>query len=648
MPQIERQSQISGNETREVFRLTGRIFWLTKDPDLIREQIEGADFQVTDPDLLVDWANTDQLLPSFAYMRDPDIKSLGRYLCTGYKGIEKDAIKNSGAQVLALGESAGRGSSREHVQLALIGAGIKVVIAKSFERIFWENCRNWGIMTLPLDSDVAAKLIRGEAVKREEVLSHYDKLSRDILSFGGLLPYTKARIEGRVSIPDISTASRPMTIAERIIARNTRVKGSLTDGVVAVKPGDVLIAKVDKKYAYELQTIISQQVLEDTFGQEAPVKSQNTWLFEDHLALMPPDIPVTVRHRDAQRAFAQKYAIGEYRAGRDGVEGICHTVMLERHVLPGELVLGNDSHSCHLGVANALAVCKGASELAAALLTDDIPLEVPETIRVVLRGKLKQGITTTDVMLHIISREDFKKGIASGKVLQFAGEVLDEISVDEQATFTNMSIEGQAFTGVVEPNEKLVEFMMLRHAFDRETVEKLLVYPDEKATYFDNIVIDLDTIERMVSLPGDTQNAVPLQEVEGTKIDFFYIGSCKQGNLESLRKAAMILKGRKIADGVCMQVQANTREVEDILRHEGILEVFDQAGVEVIDRGCGPCMGATEDANDRYEIVLSATDRNFKGRMGKHRQVYLANAQVVAASAVLGKICSPEDLTSAI
>src|SRR3989344_7541569 len=230
----------------ESLSITGRVLWLTKDPALIRAQIEGADFQVTDPDLLLDWTNTDQLIPSQYCMQFSDSENLGRYLGTGHEGIKTGDIKESNSQVLVLGESAGRGSSREHLQLALRGAGIGFVIARSFERIFWENCRNWGIFTLPLDSDVAAKLIRGEAVKREEVLSHYDKLSRDILSFGGLLPYTKARIEGRVSIPDISTASRPMTIAERIIARNTRVKGSLTDGVVAVKPGDVLIAKVDK------------------------------------------------------------------------------------------------------------------------------------------------------------------------------------------------------------------------------------------------------------------------------------------------------------------------------------------------------------------------------------------------------------------
>src|SRR3990167_10362942 len=393
-----------------------------------------------------------------------DPENLAKHLLTGVEGIEFGDLKGK-FQAIGWGFSVGRGSSREHAQLAFRGAGIDFLIGGSFERIFKENCHNYRIYTLNHDHEQTAKLLSRETLTVEQLIAHEDSLTQEIIKAGGLLPYTKARIEGRVSIPDISTASRPMTIAERIIARNTRVKGSLTDGVVAVKPGDVLIAKVDKKYAYELQTIISQQVLEDTFGEEAPVKSDNVWLFEDHLALMPADIPVTVRHRDAQRAFAQKYGIPEYRADSDGVEGICHTVMLERHVLPGELVLGNDSHTCHLGVANALAVGKGASEFASALITGDIPLKVPETIRVVLRGKLKQGITTTDVMLHIISREDFKKGIASGKVLQFAGEVLDEISVDEQATFTNMSIEGQAFTGVVEPNEKLVEFMMLRHAF---------------------------------------------------------------------------------------------------------------------------------------------------------------------------------------
>jgi len=643
MAQNERKPQISEAEISETLKLTGRVLWLTKDPELIRAQIEGEDFQVTDSDMLLDWANTDQLIPSYACMQYSDSENLGRFLCTGYEGIEKDEISNSDSQALVLGESAGRGSSREHLQLALRGAGIRVVIAKSFERIFWENCRNWCIPCLPFESEVSQKLIRGDTVSWEEILLGYDKLSQDILNFGGLLPYTKARLEGKVSLPVVATALRPMTIVERIIARNTRVTGE-SDGVAAVKPGDVLVAKVDKKYAYELQTIISQKVLEETFGKEAPVKNDNTWLFEDHLALMPPDIPITTRHRDAQRAFAQKYQIAEYRAGRDGVEGICHTVMLEKHVLPGELGLGNDSHTCHLGVTNALAVAKGASELAAALLTGDIPLEVPETIRVVLKGKLKPGLTTTDGMLHIISRQDFKDGIASGRVLQFGGQALDDIDVDEQATFTNMSIEGQAFTGIVEPNEKLVEFMIKKHKLDRETVENLFVYPDEGAVYFDEIEIDLDDVQRMVSLPGDTQNAVPLQEVEGTKIDFFYIGSCKQGNLESLRKAAMILKGRRIAEGVRMQVQANTRWVEETLRAEGIFDIYEQAGVEVIARGCGPCMGATTDANERKETVLSATDRNFANRMGKNRTVYLAGVEVVAASAVLGYIAAPEDI----
>ena len=644
MSQIEQEKQSPEQDSsKESLRLTGRILWLTKDPKLIRRQVEGEDLGYVRPEDLLDRISTDQIIPSQWCMTYSDPENLAKHLLTGVEGIESGDLKGK-FQAIGWGSSAGRGSSREHSQLAFQGAGIDFLIGGSFERIFKENCHNYRIYTLNHNQEQTAKLLSGESLTVEQLIAHEDPLTQEIVKAGGLIAFTKARLEGRVGIPKVDTHSMPMTIAEKIIARNTRIANTDNDGVSAVKPGDGLIARVDKKYAYELQTIISQQVLGNTFGEEAPVKSDNVWLFEDHLALMPADIPVTVRHRDAQRAFAQKYGIPEYRADSDGVEGICHTVMLERHVLPGELVLGNDSHTCHLGVANALAVGKGASEFASALITGDIPLKVPETIRVFLKGKLRVGITTTDVMLHLISLPQFKAGIASGKVLQFGGEALNEINVDEQATFTNMAIEGQAFTGIVEPNEKLVEFMMSRHNYDKETVKELLVYPDEEVAYFDNVEIDLDNVERMVSLPGDTQNAVPLSGVKDTKINYFYIGSCKQGNLESLRQAAALLKGRRIAQGVRMQIQANTREVENTLREEGILEIFERSGIEVIGRGCGPCMGATSDANDREEIVLSATDRNFQGRMGRNRLVYLASVPVVVASAVAGKICEPEDI----
>jgi len=358
---MERRNQSEQAQETENFNLSGKVLFFTKDKNLLQAQIQGKGLRHIESASLIDRANTDQLLPSYAYLRDPNIENLGRYFGTGYEGIGKDDVENSAVQGLVFGMSAGIGSSREHVQYAMKGAGIKFVIAKSFERIFWENCRNYGILPIPFDSDVAQRLISGEQVTRADIYSMYEPLTVDILRFGGLLPYTRARLEGKVQIPQVETALRPMTIAEKIIARNTKNPSGF-DGVVAVKPGDVLVTRIDKKYAYELQTIISQQVLRDTFGDKIPhIDPENTWMFEDHLALMPPDLPVTKHHRDAQRAFDEKYGLAEYRADKDGVEGICHTVMLEKHVLPGELILGNDSHTCHLGAANALALGKGAS-----------------------------------------------------------------------------------------------------------------------------------------------------------------------------------------------------------------------------------------------------------------------------------------------
>lgn len=595
---------------------------------------------------LLDRVSTDQIIPSIWCMQYSDAENLGRYLLTGVNGIKPGDIKNFGADIIVAGKSFGRGSSREHAQIALKGAGIRFVIAESVERIFRENCRNYGIFVLPLNNKISQRLIKGELVEMDEILPQYDKLSQDIYRAGGLLSYAKKRLEGYVHLPLVDTPKRPMTIAEKIIARNARLNGIGKKCVVAVKPGDILLAKVDKKYAYELQTIISQYELEKIFGNNPPLRyTENTWLFEDHLALMSSDIPVANRHREAQREFARKYNIQEYRAGRDGIEGICHTVMLEKHVLPGEMILGNDSHTCHLGAVNALAIGKGASEFAAALITGDVPLEVPETIRINLKGELKQGITAKDLMLTILSRKDMKDElIASHKVLEFGGEALERMDFDDQIVLTNMAIEGQAFSGIIEPNSKIIEFIMTKHGLSKDEVERMLVYPDNDANYYTTLDIDLGDIKEMVALPGDTQNAVPIDQVKGTKINFAYIGSCTGGKLKDLREAAEILKGRKIAEGVEMQIQASSKAVLRQAEKEGLMEIFEEAGAKIVKQGCGNCMGATEEAQTRIADAITSTNRSFEGRMGKGTRAFLASPRVVAASALSGVISKPQDI----
>ena len=643
MTQKERPRQVlERQQSNETFKLTGRILWLTKDLELIRTQIAGKDLSYVDPNQLLDRISTDQIIPSRWCMAYSDQQNLSRYLLTGVEGIEKDDIAGR-FQAIVGGKSFARGSSREHAQLALKGAGVDLVIGTSIERLFGENCSNYGIFALNFDRIQTVKVLEDRQLTVNELISNESPLTRQVIKHGGLMRFVRARLEGKIEMPEILTPKRDMTIVEKIFAEHVKTKEGT--GVVAVKPGDEAFVEVDSAYAYELQTVISQQVLEKEFNSNAPVKPNKDFLFEDHLALMESDDPVTTRHRDLQRAFATKYGIAQYKVEDEGIAGICHTKMLESHVLPGDLVLGNDSHTGTLGAGNAFAVGKSASEFAAKLITGDIPLKVPETIRFNLNGQFRAGVASKDLMLYILSMPEFKDDlIGSGRVFEFGGEALDFMPFDDQVVMTNMAVEGQGFTGIVEPNEPLIEFMIKQHDLIRWEVEQKLVYPDTNPEYFETFNIDLGQIERIVSLPGDTQNGIPLRELGEVYVQFAYIGSCAGGKTKDLREAAYVLKGRKVAEGVRLKIQASSLEVYRRVRAEGLVEIFDEAGAIFIKPGCGDCMGATAEAFEAEETVISDSDRNFPGRMGKGRTVYLANPSVVAASAVAGKIISPEEL----
>jgi len=635
-------------EHREKEPQTRRVLYLTKDSDLILQQLADKRIRPPQPDELMDHISTDEIIPSRAGMQFSDPENLGNYLLTGLRGgpIKPGDIKGK-FDVIVAGNSFGRGSSREHAQLALKGAGIEVVIAKSFERIFKENCHNYGIHNLPLTNPIAQEFLAGKTVSDEQLIADLAPITKEIVARGGILPFTRARLEGKIELPEIKTQARPMTMAEKIIARNAKQGLGLGQvGLVNfVKPGDQVFVRIDSAYAYELQTIIAQEVLEKEFPTNPPVHPQRFILFEDHLALME-DHPIAARHRTSQRQFAQKYGISTYAIKEEGVEGICHTVMLEKHVRPGNLVLGNDSHTCTLGAANALAVAKGASDFAAALLTEDVLLTVPETIRFNLAGRLREGVTSKDLMLYILSLPQIRgELLGSHRVFEFGGEALDYIPFDDQTVLTNMAVEGQGFTGIIEPNEELLKFLVRQHNLPREFIERLFVKSDPEAEYAHTFDIDLGSLEPMIALPSDPQNAIALSQLEDKpKIDFAYIGSCTGGKLKDLQEVAEILKGKKVATTTKLRIQASSQSVAREAERQGLFDIFKEAGAEVVKPGCGDCMGATKDAfEEKVQTVISDTNRNFPGRMGKGKKVYLANPQVVAASSVLGRIATPQE-----
>lgn len=625
-----------------------RILYLTKDAELIRRQLEGEQLTDISPDQLIDNISTDVISPNHSILTwtGKEKGHLGKFLLTGLPGevIKPGEIAEGEFDTVVAGKSFARGSSRIHAPLAFQDAGVKLIIAHG-ERIFAENCVNLNINLVDPDSSQAQQLLQGNPVPKEGLYRLLTPLAAEIMRNGNLLKYLKGIESGKIEVPKPSTLSRPMTIAEKIIAAKTlHTKGQV--GVEAVKPGDEVVVQPNIYYGYELQTNATVKALREEFGEETQIRHpEKAFFYEDHTALMKDERMANLRREQA--AFARPLGITVYEADPiKGAPAICHTDIVENHALPGQLVLGNDSHTCTVGSLNTLAVGKGSLDLAGALAYDKMTLTVPESIRINLEGRLPEGVSVKDLMLQFGATPELKMDrIGSGRVFEFGGEALDEIPFDEQIKLTNMSIELLGFTGIIERNKQIVKFLKERRGMSEEEIEALMVTSDEGAEYTQVFNINLSSVEQTVATPGDTQNGRPLSEIKelGIKPDKIYIGSCTHGTIEDLRQSAKVLRGRKIADGTQLFVQASSWENQEKAEEEGLLKDHTDAGAEVLPIGCGACISAGPGATEEGEIGLFATNRNFPGRTGKG-ETYLSSPAVAAASAIAGVICGPEDL----
>lgn len=607
-------------------------FYLVRNPQLMHDQLNGKKLVAVPFDDLMDGISTDAIIPSSHCFQDADPNRLGKFCLTGIPGdiIKQAAFQNGEFDTLVAGSSFGRGSSREHAQLALQGAGFQRLVLKSAERIFSENCLNYGIPIYPIDNEVVRKALSNGQVLPEKVYQDsLPPISLMIAQAGGLLPFMLARSSRKHEPVFDGTPGRPMTTVEKIIAGHAGIEG--------VKPGQQHIVRIDRGYAYELQTIVSADRLTQAVGGNFRLsRPEDFVLFEDHLALLENN-PMAVNLRVKQREFANKFGVKYYPfTQQGGVEGICHTVMVERHCLPGELVLGNDSHTCTLGVLGALAVGKGASEMAAAMISGELVITVPESISFELVNSLPPGVTSKDLMLSILGMKEFRENlVGSGRVFEFSGSGLSKLSFDDQLVLANMAIEGQGYTGIVRPNSQTFEYLKRMHG---QQFDERAVYSDPNAEFAAEFTIGLDTIEPMISLPGDTQNTIPLSDLNRkVDIDVAYIGSCTGGKLEDLKLAAEVLRGKKVNPNVRMYVQASSQRIRAEAERLGIFEILRQAGAVVLNPGCGACMGAGPGSTLEGEVMISDTNRNFYGRTGKG-DTYLSNPALVASSAIKGYI----------
>jgi 3-isopropylmalate/(R)-2-methylmalate dehydratase large subunit len=369
----------------------------------------------------------------------------------------------------------------------------------------------------------------------------------------------------------------------------------------------------------------------------------------DH-AVPPPTPRHAQNHAEIRRFVAEQGIQNFFEAGR----GICHQVLSEEAlVLPGQMILGADSHTTHFGWMGAFGAGVGRSEVLALWATGEIWLRVPESIRIVLTGRLPPGVTTKDLCLRIFRDLGADGGLY--RSVEFAGEGVRHLSIESRMGIANFMAEFGVKNAYLPPDDRVFDWLAPRRARRtgepieavRERIAAGALYPDPDAPYEAEYVYCLEDLEPMVACPHSVDHVRPLREVAGTRIDMAFIGTCTNGRLEDIAAAAEILRGRRIAPGVRLLVIPASREVLEEALRRGFIQTLVEAGAMIGVPGCGPCMGNHMGIPAPGEVVISSGSRNFRGRMGTpDAEIYLASPAVVAASALRGVITDPREITS--
>jgi 3-isopropylmalate/(R)-2-methylmalate dehydratase large subunit len=644
----------------ESLRFGARVLFLTEDVSLVRRQLEaGEELEYTAGRALMNNISTDEITPGWVCFYYDE--TLGEYVYVGMRegAVRKDEVKKGGFGVVVSGLSKGCGSSRETAPFAEKAAGVELVIAKTIEKIYGQNCQNIGLLT-STDFGLIERIRRGEEIPLEEFTRGLDPISKQIVEYGGLFNYNKARLAGEVTPPPLETARRPMNIVEKIIARHAFVSAGAI-GVESVKPGDALFAVADVRFSHEYVTPMAESLFNQALGREARVtEPESVYAFRDHLTFLGRVMPDDKKKMGlleradglatTQESFTDRQGIRLYGGTEErGSEAICHNAVVEDIALPGQLVIGTDSHTCMAGVLGCFAFGVGSTDMANAWFTKDIRVKVPEVVRFVLKGEKRSDVSAKDVMLVILATEYMKQGKGIGQVLEFAGDGLKDWSIDERATLTNMAVEAGGFTGIIEPDEVTLRYLTRTRGLDAEEIRKGFLKSDGEAEYAASFEIDLSEIRPMVATPGDPRNGIPVSDLsEPVKIDIAYGGSCTGGKMADMDMYAAVLKraveqGKRVAPGVHLYLQFGSQKIKEYARSKGYIELFERAGAELIDPSCGACINAGPGASKSPDqVTVSAQNRNFPGRSGPGK-VYLASPYVVAASAVAGHIIEPEE-----
>ena len=422
-----------------------------------------------------------------------------------------------------------------------------------------------------------------------------------------------------------------MTIVEKILAKATK-----TD---IVKPGDVIEPEVNVAMSHENAALVINQfneVYKDT-GLEQKVWDPNRIaIIFDHR--VPAESSKTATNQKKIRNFVKANGIAKFHDIRSDEGGICHQILAEYgYIKPGDVVVGTDSHTTTHGAFGAFAFGIGATEMASVWsLGTVLNVEVPDTIKIVVNGKLKENVYPKDLILYIIGKISAQG--ANYKVIEFHGDAIKNMSMSGRLVLSNMAVEAGATAGIIPGDSETERYLREAGVTDKITP----VLPDSDAKYCQVVEINANEFEPQIACPHTVDNVKPISEVKGIKVDQIVIGSCTNGRIDDLEIAASILKGKKVAEDTRMLIFPASWKIYKQALKQGLLEIFSDSGAIIMNPGCGCCLGVHQGAIGDGEVALSTTNRNFKGRMGNPRgDVYLCSPAVAAASAVAGEITSP-------
>jgi 3-isopropylmalate/(R)-2-methylmalate dehydratase large subunit len=420
----------------------------------------------------------------------------------------------------------------------------------------------------------------------------------------------------------MTPAANARTFVEKALAR--------ASGSDTVKAGDIVDITPDLIFSHDNSAAIRRTFLET--GAARLARPDRMAITLDHAA-PAPSTEHAQNHAEI-RAWVKEQGIAHFfEVGR----GICHQVISEEAlILPGETILGSDSHTPHFGWLGAFGAGVGRTEMAALWATGALWWRVPETMRIILNGRLSPGVTAKDIALRIIGDHGVEGG--DYRAIEFAGDTLSTLSLDERPVLPNMMAEFGAMSAYLPPDEAIFDYLKARHAARPYTP----LYPDEGAVYADEVRLDVSGLEPQVALPHSPANTVPISQVLGEPVQQAFLGTCTNGRYEDLEAAARILRGKQVR----VRLVINPASSQVMLRaaQTGVLATLIEAGAAISTPGCGPCMGNHMGIPAPDEATISSGNRNFRGRMGTASAgIYLANPYVVAASALAGQIADPRD-----